>query len=505
MLVIEKTVKLLDDFHLQKFRQYLKEVSVRSYYPLALVDIIDRDFLVEQDSLELYRLVYGEKPEDEKDMKKLFQLAHHTFRQTSFLAKNYPNYLATNIVKIQELINTGQLVEATELGNILRDVCEKIEDFSTLITVLQIQAQTATYEGALPETIRLYEKVGDFIVIEQQLNEIKVLIAKRLAADGKAVSAEEHAKQLQRLKDLSTSDNYSVQILARLNVSYLLYLQRDSSFFTKENFATLMEIEESVHKNEHVIKPYLYNLMPKVHFLKMHYLIRQPNVANILLEAQKITEDGKTELFWNSFVNLPELNSIFIQSSHLVSSYYGSYKANFEQELPEEIRKQIDYLRTRCAAILAKPIMEEKFIQRYVGLSSVYAGLLLLGSKELVRQSVQTIESLLLFYQQISFKMKLDAIYTTLIMGNFALQDFAQVEKTFRRYKKTAKNKVLNEENDLTIQGFYYAAKFIENGRDQYAKKFLKILKETEEKEGLKSVTKQLKEIAVFFSILQEQ
>ncbi|WP_367387998.1 hypothetical protein [Lewinella sp. LCG006] len=503
MLVIEKTIKLLDDFHLQKFRQYLKEVSVRSYYPLALVDVIDRDFRKEQDSPELYRLVYGEKPVDEKDMKKLFQLAHHTFRQTSFLAKNYPNYLSSNIVKIQELINTGQLEEAIVLGDILRDVCEKVEDFSTLITVLQIQAQTATYEGALSETIRLYEKIGEFITVEQQLNEIKVLIASRLSADGKAVSLEDHEIQLRRLKDLSTSANYSVQILARLNVAYLLYLQRDPGFFTEENFATLINIEESVQRNEHVIKPYLYNLMPKVHFLKMHYLIRQPNVANILLEAQKITEDGKTELFWNSFVNLPELNSIFIQSSHLVSNYYGSYKANYEQALPEEIKQQIEYLRTRCAAILEKPILQEKFIQRYVGLSSVYAGLLLLGNKDSVKQSVQTIESLLLFYQQISFKMKLDAIYTTLIMGNFALQDFAQVEKTFRRYKKTAKNKVLNEENDLTIQGFYYAAKYIENGRDQYAKKFHKILKETEEKSGLKSVTKQLKEISLFFNILE--
>ncbi len=501
MLVIEKTVKLLDDFHLQKFRQYLKEVSVRSYYPLALVDIIDRDFRVEQDSPELYRLVYGEKPADEKDMKKLFQLAYHTFRQTSFLAKNYPNYLAPNIVKLQELINTGQLEEAIELGNILRDVCEKVEDFSTLIKVLQIQAQTATYEGSLQETVKLYGKVSEFITIEQQLNEIKLLIAGRLSVDGKAIPPAEHETQLNRLKDLAKTDNYSVQILARLNISYLLYLQRAPSFFTEENFNTLIEIEESVQKNEHVIKPYLYNLMPKVHFLKLHYLFRQPNIANILLEAQKITEDGKTELFWNSFVNLPELNSIFIQSSHLVSSYYGSYKPNYEQELPEEIKKQIDYLRVRCAAILAKPTLEEKFVQRYVGLSSVYAGLLLLGNKDMIRQSVQNIESLLLFYQQVSFKMKLDAIYTTLIMGNFALQDFAQVEKTFRRYKKTAKNKVLNEENDLTIMGFYYAAKYIENGRDQYAKKFRKILEETEEKDGLKSVTRQLKEIADFFAI----
>ena len=50
MLTIEKTVKLLDDFHLDQFREFLKKISIRSYYPLALVDVIDRDFRVEQDS-----------------------------------------------------------------------------------------------------------------------------------------------------------------------------------------------------------------------------------------------------------------------------------------------------------------------------------------------------------------------------------------------------------------------------------------------------------------------
>lgn len=501
MLVIEKTIKLLDDFHLEKFRQYLKEVSIRSYYPLALVDVIDRDFRVEQDSQELYRMVYGEKPAGEKDMKKLFQLAYHTFRQTSFLAKNYPTYLEANIVRVQELINTAQLEEAIELGSILRDVCEKVEDFSTLIKILRIQAQTAAYQGALSETARLYEVVGNVMDIQLQLNQINQLIFKRLAIKGKTISEEEHQQQMELMNTLAKEDNFSVQILARLNTAYLSYLHRDPVFFTEDNFTTLLKVEEDMQKHEHVIMPYLYNLMPKVHFLKMHYLIRQLDFTNILAEAQKITEDGKTELFWNSFVNLPELNSIFIQSSHLVSHYYESYRPDFQEDLPKEIKEQIDYLLERCEAILQNPILEEKFIQRYVGLNSVYAGLLLLGNKDQVQKSVQTIETLLLFYQQVSFKMKLDAIYTTLIMGNFALQDFAQVEKTFRRYKKTAKNKVLNEENDLTLQGFYYAAKFIENGRDQYAKKFHKIVVATEEKEGLESVTKKLKKIADFFSI----
>ena len=173
--------------------------------------------------------------------------------------------------------------------------------------------------------------------------------------------------------------------------------------------------------------------------------------------------------------------------------------------MPPEIGEQIEHLIERCEQILANPVLEEKFVQRYVALSTVYAGLLMLGRPEKVKKSVQTLETLLLFYQQVPFKMKLDGIYTTLIMGNFALQDYEQVEKTFRRFKKTGKNKVLNEENDLTIQGFYYAAKFVESKKAQYAKKFAKVMDETAQKEGLKSTTKKLQEIATFFSISSDK
>ena len=50
MLLIEKVIKLLDEFHFSQFREHVKHYSVRSYYPLALVDVIDRRADVEQDS-----------------------------------------------------------------------------------------------------------------------------------------------------------------------------------------------------------------------------------------------------------------------------------------------------------------------------------------------------------------------------------------------------------------------------------------------------------------------
>lgn len=501
MLTIEKAVKLLDDFHLGQFRQFLKKSSVRSYYPLALVDVIDRDFRVEQETDDLYRLVYGEKPASEKDRKKLFQLAHHTFRQTSFLAKNYPDYLIVNLPRVQELINTGQLDDALALNSILREVAEKVEDYSTLIKTLQIQAQAEAHLGNLAESLRLQQQVSKYFEVKRQISVINELVFSQLIAKGKPVPEEEYLTIRQQVENLLDHEVFSVRLLAKLNLAYLRYLHRDPLFFEEQNFDLLVEIEEEVQRNEHIILPFLYNLMPKVHFLKMHYLIRKLDTARILEEARQITEDGRTELFWNSLTNLPELNSITIQSSFLVSNYYYSYRPDREKFIPPDIRDQVAYLIERCEQILENPSLEEKFIQRYVALSTVYAGLLMLGRPAQVKKSVQTLERLLLFYQQVPFKMKLDGIYSTLALGYFALKDYELVEKTFRRYKKTGKNKVLNEENDLSIQGFYFAAKFIESGKGQYARKFQNIVDETAKKEGLETTRKKMLEIADFFAI----
>ena len=71
MMLIEKVVKLLDDFHFNTFREYVRDTSLRSYYPLALIDVIDRNFKKEQTIEKLFFQTYGKHPEEEKEIKKL--------------------------------------------------------------------------------------------------------------------------------------------------------------------------------------------------------------------------------------------------------------------------------------------------------------------------------------------------------------------------------------------------------------------------------------------------
>ena len=141
MLIIEKVVKLLDDFHYEVLKNHIRHHSKRSYYPQTLFEVIDRDLMKQQTSEELFAAVYEDEEADDANLKKLYQLAHHTFKLTSFLARNYPDYLHHNISRIQMLINTGELNQANTLAEILLEIVKKTEDHHTEIRLLQLLAQ----------------------------------------------------------------------------------------------------------------------------------------------------------------------------------------------------------------------------------------------------------------------------------------------------------------------------------------------------------------------------
>jgi ABC-type antimicrobial peptide transport system permease subunit len=86
-------------------------------------------------------------------------------------------------------------------------------------------------------------------------------------------------------------------------------------------------------------------------------------------------------------------------------------------------------------------------------------------------------------------------------MANFCLEDYEQIEKNYRRYKKSTKGKTVNSENDLTIHAYYYAAKWRENGRNQYVKKLADVIEQTFEKHNLEKTRKNLLDIVAYYKI----
>jgi hypothetical protein len=500
MLLIEKVVKLLDDFHFGVFHEHVKNLSVRSYYPLALLDVIDRNFEVEQESEKLYKAVYGEAPQGEKDMKKFFQLAHYTFKLTGFLARNYSDYLQHNTTKVQFLVNTGKLDAATVLAEMALDISEKIEDFSTESKMLQFLAQREGYLDNHKKALAYFERSGELIGFMQSLNNINYFIFQQLKDKGK--ESEANMEELQAfLTPFCQSKSMVVQLMARLNCCYLLHLKRDARFYTDENYQELLAIEESLDKYDYVIFPYLHNLRPKLSFLRLNYTVRQLNTDKMLEEAAAIIEHSEDDLFWNSFVNQPEINSIAIQTSYLVTNYFTSYREDHLEILPEDVKARIKFLITKCKSLLGNKLLQEHFVLRYINVSTLYAGLLLLGEKEGIKESYETLDNLLLSYQQVPFHAYIDPIYTFMVMAGLSLRDFEKVERCYRRYKKSTTGKVVNLENDLTLNGIYYVCKWLETGREQYARKLETVIEQTAGKENLNSTRKMILAISLYFKI----
>lgn len=501
MLLIEKVVKLLDDFHFEVFREYVKNISVRSYYPLALIDVIDRDLQVEQDSEYLFRATYSEDGVDEKGMKKFFQLAHYTFRLSSYLAKNYPDYLRTNITRIQQFINTGHLEKATLLAKILIDVCEKVEDYDTHLKALSVLAHKDLLLESPKQTLEYYEKMNELLALKKDFNDINIYFYQYYKDKGKENNTAASEEMLDFYKPYLQSKSFAVRVVSHLNYSFTLYLRRDKAFYEEANFKKLEFLEAELQKYDFIIFPYLFNIRPKLSLLRLNYSLRKLPDVKVLDEASKIIEESQDDLFWNSFINLPEINSIAIQTSHLVTKHFKSYRKDHLDLLPDDIVRRIELLKKRCRAILDKKLMEEAFVIKYINLTTIYSGLLLLGGEEDIKKSMETLENLLVFYQQVAFHAFIDPIYLNLIMGGMCLQDFDKVEKSYRRYKKSTKGKVVNPENDLVLHGFYYVSKWLETARNQYVKKLENVLVETLEKRNLKSTRELLLEVIEYFKI----
>ncbi|MCR9287214.1 MAG: hypothetical protein NXI23_07530 [Bacteroidetes bacterium] len=100
-------------------------------------------------------------------------------------------------------------------------------------------------------------------------------------------------------------------------------------------------------------------------------------------------------------------------------------------------------------------------------------------------------ESILFMYQQVPFHAMVVGIYNVLIITNFLLGNYQKVDDLYRRFKRVTKDKVVNLEDVLLINGFYYASKWLETRRSQYLQK-LSHVRAQASKEDLIGVVKTL-------------
>ncbi|MBC7863575.1 MAG: hypothetical protein IAF38_11405, partial [Bacteroidia bacterium] len=381
------------------------------------------------------------------------------------------------------------------------DIAEKTEDFSTHSGVLKFLAQQAFITDS-KDSVKLHKQIGDLTKLEKQQNEIYAYLREFLHFKRKENLGLSHLN-----KDLEFFDPYinsrflTINILSRFGKYYELSFLNHVSFYNHSTYEELELIERDLFNNGFLIFPFLDDVLFKVMGLKLQWLVHKMDTEGMLKESFRIIEESSQLKFWKSYVNIPELFAIAIQSSHYLSHYGETFRENYYDELPDEIKEKVNLLKRKLKEELDKPIWNEGYIIKLINTRSFYSGLLLLGTKEEIQSSVDLIEETFITYQQIPFQKFLDGMFAGLIIGYFSLKNYNRVAESYKRYKKATAGNSVNEENDLTICGYYYTAQWILTQRKQYLEKLAAVLETCRSRSNLKHVEKLILSLSSYFSV----
>jgi len=498
MLSIQKVILLLDDFHFDEFKNHLKENHAE--LPLTLITQIRKDSWEQKESDDLCKAVYGTK--DEKSKKKFFQLVHYTFRLSSFLSRNHPSYLIHNISLIEKFTNSGDLKKANAIGEILLDISEKVEDFSTAISVLKYFGQQAFILENKNAAIKHHQRIGELLKNEHITNLIYLYMRQNLNFKGKSVLSDkemnEHLSFYNKYRDHSS---LSIQLLSRFAYCQTLNYLNDENFFSDEILNEINLLSDDLEKNSFIIFSFSDDIQLNVDYLKLKHLIYRVDSETLQQEAATLIKKREPLRFWKNYINTPEIIYMSIQASYYLTHFCFGYRKDYNINLPKEVKSQIAYYKEKCEEILEKPIWNDGLYVRFINLNNIYCGFLLLGSKEDVKKAIDKLESLLVNFQQIAFQRLYDALFATLMLGYFFLNDHEGIQECYKRYEKLTAGSSKNIENDLTIKAIYYVSQWQSTQRKQYIEKLQGVLTKVSENEKLPHLQKVIEDMIEYFEV----
>jgi hypothetical protein len=498
MLSIQKVVLLLDDYHFNEFKNHLKDSNAE--LPLKLITQIRKDEWEQKESDTLCKSVYGSK--DEKNKKKFFQLVHYTFRLTSYLSRNHPCYLHHNVCVIEQHINKGELEKANNVAEILLDIAEKIEDFYTSIAVLKYYAQQAFITENKTQAIKYHQKISEHLKCEHIVNQIYLYMRQNLNFKGKSsLTDKEMHENLNFYDKYRKSETLSIQLLSRFAYCQTLNYLNDSRFYDDETASELDSLTDDLEKNGFVIFSFSDDIQLNVDYLKLKHLIYKLDKDELQKEAASLIKKRESLRFWKNYVNTPEIIYLSIQASYFLTHYCYGYRKDYNENLPKEVKNQIAFYKKRCEEILAKPIWNEGLYVRYINLNNIYCGFLLLGTKDEVKKAVTQLESVLVNFQQIAFQRLYDALFATLMIGYFYLNDQEGIQECYKRYEKLTAGASKNTENDMTIKAIYYTSQWVNTQRKQYVEKLQAIYQKSLENDKLKNTQAFIKDLMEYFDV----
>jgi hypothetical protein len=498
-LTIQKLVKLLDEYHLNKFKTHLEESNAN--LPLKLINYISKNILHDYDNDKLCYLIYGIV--DKKTKQSFSQLASYTFKLSSYLSRNFPSYLYHNINRLQIFINDGYLKEANSIAEMLLDISEKIEDFAMQAATYKFLAHQALlykdYHGniryhRLTDEVLSYEKTQNFIYLYLRTNFII-----NIKDDSKLQELDKHISEFEHYYD---HPKKSIQIASRFAVIFILYFYKSSEFKTPENRKKLELLMTEIERYNHIVFPFLDDIKIKTSYFIMNFPGTDLNDKETKKQFKELINYGSQADFWQNYVNIPELQSIIIKATHYISKYhYHTFKQNYHEILEPVDRKDIEQIIARCNVLIQKDIWEPNHVNDLVSLRMVLSAHLLCLDEHNYQEAIENLEKLMITYQQVAFSASIDSIIAMLMVGYFALKNYEKCLETYKRYIKLASGRVLNADNDTTIHFYYYTVQWLLTRRNQYILKMKELYDRVKDNESLYGSRKMIESIADYFRL----
>jgi len=466
LLNIQKVIKLTDANIINEFKKYLLDIDAEMAH--KLVDSISSDIEIHETIGELSKKVYGS--DSKRNKQSLSQLSLQAFRFTNYLMQNYPFHLHHNLSKIQNLINEGKPNDANLIADLMIDLCEKTCDYGLLQKLYQFKAAQAYINRKFNQQLHYIAANQKVLAYEQTISDLNYNLRFHFNISEKDDSKLPFLTDyFNYFKSYYDHESPVVVRLAKYAVIFITYYYQIDAFNSAEIQDLIDSFDDESQKNAFLHSPFLEDLNKQIYFFQLNQPLLDADSRTVKNYFKRLQTLSKHQLFWNSYINIPEFYSIVAKTTALLNQYQNLYyRSDFQQFLLDDDKAQIKIMKQFCQDHLEKFSKNDKFQTDQIHLNIVCSALCLLGNDSDKLNCVKQLEMIMITYQQMSFSMSIDTIMALLMNAYFSLKKYSECINTYRRFQKLAKGRVINKQNEISIQIYYYFSQWILANRPKY-------------------------------------
>ncbi|HET6246047.1 MAG: hypothetical protein H0V01_10275 [Bacteroidetes bacterium] len=458
--IIQKVVSSTSSAQLDFFEEFLKNKN--HSLPLKLIKTIRKN--KDDSSLFYASKIYGNKNED--TLKRLNQLAHHTFKLSAYLIQHFPNFLYDSLTQIDNLLFENKRQEVINKIKIVIEVGEKIEDYGFLVKLHDLVNQHfPTHSKTFSKTC-FYDHVTNY-------NTLLTLIQKQDELVKHAINSSIQKKikpnELVYFKSFFTNKSQSVQLIAKQSYLNVLSCFNHKEFYEKSTLELIKSTARELEKHPYLLITKYKDKILSLDYMLLKYTRLEMDEKEVNAACSKIISKWGTTTSTDANINAALFIAISIQGSYLLTNYYFN-------KITDPVIAKISETSELCNSLLNNVDWEKEGYLKHINLCNIYALFLILAGQQ--TKAIKLIEKILHEYQQKSFKKLYDGLFVALIMAYIMAKDYQGAINTYNRYKKITKEEVGILENDLVIRALYYISQIKEQQKPQYQNKLNAVMSE---------------------------